>query len=77
MTACDEHGGIERILEQWLHDGLIVKDGGRVLALAVNATAVNATEASAREQRRPTSLPAPVAYLDSGPADPRRLPVVS
>jgi ribosomal peptide maturation radical SAM protein 1 len=71
MAACEEHGGIARILQRWIQDGLIVQDDGSVLALAVNATA-----ASAHERRSP-SLPAPVAYLDSGPANPRRLPVVS
>jgi hypothetical protein len=43
-----------------------------VLALAVNATA-----ASASDHRLPPSPQAPMASLDSGPADRRRLPVVS
>jgi hypothetical protein len=69
MAAWEPHGGIARILERWTQDGLIVQDHGSVLALAVNAAATS--------ERRATTLRAPVAYLDSGPANPRRLPVVS
>ena len=72
MTECAEHGGIELLFEQWIRDGLIVKDDGKLLALAVNAT-----RPSEGKQRRPGGLRAPVAHLDSGQADPRRLPVVS
>jgi ribosomal peptide maturation radical SAM protein 1 len=72
MTECAERGGIERTFEQWIRDGLVVKDDGRLLALAVNVT-----EASENKQREPGSPRAPVAYLDRGQGEPRRLPVVS
>lgn len=72
MTECVERGGLPRIVESWIRDGLIVRDDGKLLALAVNAT-----RASESQERRPGSLPGPVAYLNSGQAEPRRLPVVS
>lgn len=70
MRECAARGGIERILEVWIRDGLVVRDDGKLLALAVNAT-------DARDGRRSRSaqLSAPVAYLDRG-GEPRRLPVV-
>jgi ribosomal peptide maturation radical SAM protein 1 len=37
MRARADHGGLEPIFAQWIRDGLIVKDDGKLLALAVNA----------------------------------------